>query len=164
MNGATGWLDEQIRRDLESGVVWQQQRARVMAGFGINNQFPVPNAWPEGEAETNQEIRDRIAARWRHKEACSRHWWNLYWTTVSDIEAYAAWTLFLGCADRRAYEWMDVDFSNSLLESATLHRRQSHFRLNFSALKSAIKKQEKELSQNFLGRRTFDGIGPWSAR
>lgn len=161
MNGARGWLDHAIATDLSSGTVWREQRAGMLAGFATGNELPVSGAWPEGPAQDLRTSRQRETAHWRQKEACARHWWNVYWRAASDVDAYAAWVLFLETADRRAYEWMA--FKEGMLDrgAPTTQRRLAHFRLNEGKLKSAMDKQEKQLDQQFLGRKIIEGIGPW---
>jgi hypothetical protein len=161
MNDSRAWLDQVIGSDLASGTVWRRQRAGKLAGFTAHNTLPVSDAWPEGPPEDLREFRQRETARWRNREACARHWWDVYWSVASDAEAYAAWVLFLGTADRRAYEWMafqkaDVDDASQIYE-----RRLAHFQINERELKSAMDKKEKELDDHFLGRKTVEGVGPW---
>ncbi len=160
-NGAWAWLDQVIATDLASGVVWREQRAGKLAGFTTGNDLPVSGAWPEGQAEDLRTSRQRETAHWRHKEACARHWWNVYWHEASDVDAYAAWVLFLETADRRAYKWMA--FKEGVLDRAatTTQRRLAHFRLNEGKLKLVMGKQEKQLDQQFLGRKIIEGTGPW---
>jgi hypothetical protein len=161
MNGARAWLDRAIAADLASGVVWREQRARILVGFTTGNALPVSGAWPEGPAEDLRTSRQRETAHWQHKEACARHWWNAYWRATAEEEAYAAWVLFLETADRRAYEWMNFEQEALDRQNPATQRRLAHFYSNESMLKSAMSKQEKKLEGHFLRRKIGEGIGPW---
>lgn len=160
IDGERPWLDRIIATDLASGVVWRRQRASKLAGFTTRNSLPVSGAWPDGPEDLPTH-RQRETAYWRHKEACARHWWKAYWRSTSESEAYAAWVLFLETVDRRAYEWMRCK-EGALDGAETLcPRRLAHCHANKGQLKSAMNKQEKELDQQFLGRKTIDSIWPW---
>ncbi|AFL72838.1 hypothetical protein [Thiocystis violascens] len=161
VNGAQGWLDHVIAADLASCVVWRKQRAGKLAGFTTGNELPVSEAWPEGLAVDGRTSRQRETAHWQHKEACARHWWNVYWRAASDIDAYAAWVLFLETTDRRAYEWMEFEEGALDYANPATQRRLAHLYVNKGKLKSAMDKQEKQLNQHFLGRKIVKGIGPW---
>jgi len=161
INGARAWLDRVIATDLASGIAWREQRAGKLAGFTTGNMLPVPQAWPEGPVADLRTSRQRETIRWRHKEACARHWWNVYWRAGSDEEAYAAWVLFLEVSDRRVYEWMTFEGGAVDVESPSIQRRLVHFHHNKDQLKSAINEQEKPLGQQFLGREIVEGVGPW---
>lgn len=161
INGERAWLDRVIATDLASGVVWRAQRANKITGFTTNNSLPIPGAWNEGPEENLHASRQRKTAYWRHKEGCAKYWWNVYWKTASDEEAYAAWVLFLEIADRRAYQWMTFQEGTINDTDPKTQRRLAHFYCNQNELKSAMSKQEKQLEGEFLGRKTINGIGPW---
>jgi len=161
VHGAQRWLDKVIDTDLASGIVWRKQRAGKLTGFTTGNELPVSGAWPEGPPKDGRTSRKREIAHWQHKEACARHWWNVYWQTASDVDAYAAWVLFLETADRRAYAWMAFEEGTLDYTNPATQRRLAHFHVNKGELKSAMDKQETHLNQHFLGRRIIKGIGPW---
>jgi hypothetical protein len=104
VNRREAWLDRVIQTDESSGVVWRKQRAQKLYGFKSGN--PLLNVWPEGPETDLRTSRRNEAAQWRHKEACAHYWWNSYWTSECNEAAFAAWTLFMESADRRAYSWM----------------------------------------------------------
>jgi hypothetical protein len=101
-NGRADWVTQIIERDRETGLIWKQRRAEMLASFAIGNALPVPEAWPEGQLRsvTQHLVHDCSLRRWR--EACNRHWWDVFVESSSQEEAYGAWILFLESADRRA--------------------------------------------------------------
>lgn len=160
LNGEETWLDGVIAEDEASGVVWRRQRAGKLRAFRANNRLPV-DAWPIGLADDSAEFRRREIVRWKRSEAFARHWWDLYWEAESDDDAYAAWQLLLSGIDRRAFIWMKSQATETSVTGVRSARRRRHVALNLNALKSAMKKSEKKLDEEFLGRKTVLGIGPW---
>lgn len=156
LSGDTIWLEGFIREDEAGGETWRRQRGRIMRGFlgasgvAINEDIDLPG-------EVLSETRERNAGRWRRSEIWARHWWDLYWGAESNEEAYAAWVLLLRVADRRALVWLKIPEG-----MAERHpRRVAHLQLNYDDLRRAMKKAEKKLDKEFLGRSTFGGVQPW---
>lgn len=156
-NDAEDWLDRVIEEDKESGVVWRRQRARVINGFRVKNKISTIDVWPPGRAGSLRVSRQNVALAWKRSEVFARHWWQRYWEAADDGDAYAAWELLSRCVDRRTL--IGMHDLQSILNSD--FRRRAHFGLNFEDLESAMKKAEKELDQQFLGRKIVMGIGPW---
>lgn len=159
--GKAGWVRDVIKRDQLSPFAWRRKRGAVLSGFQSNNTLPVEGAWPEGGFIMGHDELLRRAARHRYREACAHHWWKQYLNTTDIAEAYAAWVLFLGAADRRVWVWMAAD-AEAVDDSTELFRLKMIFvELNHSALKRAIEKNEEKLDQEFLGRKIVKGVDPW---
>lgn len=160
-NGRQDWLDTAIEQDLNSGVTWRRQRGMLLAGFSCGNKLPVDVEWPIGilDKPTSRATKNIIH---RHHEACARHWWNEYWAVEDSSDAYVCWILFCASADRRAYAWLELDKCGQQLPGQERTRRMANFNLNQDQLKAAIKKREKDLIGEFLGRKTVRHIGPWA--
>ena len=161
-NGKTDWLANVIDADRTSRIPWRRSRAAILAGFTVNNGLPVAAAWPEGEITTRAGHLDVKSARGRWLEACARHWWMVYRGATDPIEAYAAWVLFLGAADRRVRVWMSED-AKTLDDSQNFVRiKMAHGRLNRSGLSRAQEKRDSKLERVFLDRSIVAGLGPWA--
>ncbi|MBY3114991.1 hypothetical protein [Rhizobium laguerreae] len=161
INGEETWLDGVIAEDEASNVVWRRQRADKLRGFRADKRLPIAEDWPAGPADSSSESRKRETLRWRRSEAFARHWWDRYWQAESDDEAYAAWQLLTSGVDRRAFVWMRSSESHLNMAGDGSARRRRHAALNWDALESAMKKSEKKMDEEFLGRKTVVGIGPW---
>ena len=159
VNEHDAWLDRVISEDEASGVVWRRQRAGKLRGFRTGNLLPTADTWPAGHAESLRISRQRETVATVHKEACARHWWQQYWQAETNGEAYAAWELFLRTADRRAFAWMRLPPDGFDATDARVARRVAHVELNLGELQSAMKKQEKKLDEQFLGRKIVAGVG-----
>ncbi|MYB55749.1 MAG: hypothetical protein F4X51_05100 [Gemmatimonadetes bacterium] len=167
-NGKSDWLDTFIQNERASAFVWRQRRAEVLAGFSANNSLPVAGAWPDGEIRTTHANFTMRSARHRWIEACAHHWWRAFLNACDPAEAYAAWTLFLRSADRRAWVWIGQDIETADDSTDFFQRKINHFQLNQSKLENAMKKREgnigDKLDQHFLYRKTVRGAGPWFGR
>lgn len=160
-NGELSWLDGIIAADGASKDAWRRQRAMILQGYLENGEISGTESGVDGSADHNPEGRLMRMQSWRFRDACSRHWWNTYWSAERDEDAYAAWTLFKHTADRRAHVWMRSFFRSESRSSKNSHRRLAHMRLNLKEVERAMKDQEKNLDREFLGRRQGNDIGPW---
>ena len=160
-NGKTKWLNEVVEKDQMSNLVWRRQRARILAGFAIDNALPMSDAWPEGELKTSDARLTRISARFKSIEACARHWWRAYRDASDPVGAYASWVLFLRSADRRSGLWMEKEMVTAGESDNFQRLKRLHAHLNRKNLERAMKKREEKFSQNFLFRKIGQDIRPW---
>ena len=160
-NEKTDWLKSAIESDKQSDRAWRRKRAIVLEGFLSGNHLPVEGAWPAGEISGGYEHLRRRGARYRFVEACAHHWWRAYLAATTTVEAYASWTLFLRCADRRAWVWMGIDGDAADIPGANLHWKMSHLRLNQGKLKNAMSTRETNLDDRFLDLEIRVHVGPW---
>lgn len=159
LSGDTTWLEGFIREDEAAAETWRRQRGRILRGFlGVGD--ALTNEDLDLPGEVLRESREHKAGRWHRSEIWARHWWERYWAAESNEEAYAAWVLLLRVADRRAIAWMEVP--DGMEERHP--RRVAHFHLNYDDMVRAMKKAEKKLDKEFLGRSTYDGVHPWLKR
>ncbi len=161
INGKTDWLSRVIEADKASSLAWRRRRGVVLDGFRAGNNLPVVDAWPEGEVQTGHEALRRKSAQWRYREACAHHWWRSYQTATDSVESYAAWVLFQHSADRRAWAWINHNTQSIRNDDAFFSLKMAHAQVNWDNLSGAMKKREKKLDKQFLGRRIFEGLGPW---
>lgn len=161
VNGKSAWLQGAITLDQVAAEPWKRMRAVVLEGFTVGNALPVDAAWPSGEIETVTQEARRSAAHFRYMEACARHWWRAFLAATTPDEAYSAWELFMGCADRRAHAWMSQAIDPQAPETPLGRSKAVHVRLNRQRLNAAMKKQEDKLDRRFLGREVSQGVWPW---
>ncbi|OWQ35567.1 hypothetical protein [Pseudomonas sp. DrBHI1] len=161
VNGRQDWLDAVIEEDLSSGVTWRRQRGMRLIGLSCGNRLPVDIEWPVGilDQPTSRATENTMC---RYQNACARHWWDHYWKVDGSADAYLAWNLFCASADRRVYGWLNLQDCGKQLPALERARRMANFQLNEDQLKAAIKKREKDLDGQFLGRATVRHVGPWA--
>jgi hypothetical protein len=150
MHGRQAWLDAQIVEDEASELIWRRRRAVVFKGF---NTLPKVDKlqWPEGSHVSSTEALKRNMLKWTNKGALAKYWWDRFIDATDTDSAYAAWHVFLGLADRRAWVW-HLERPPSITELDRL--REMHLRSNKDLYVRALKKPEEgtaNLSEKFLG-------------
>ena len=161
-HGRMSWLESRVLRDKESMCPLHQRRAAFLTPLLAMPTIDGGNGWPQGE------LGDRTySVSWKlgQREAFAHHWLKKFAHADSEIDAYAAWQLFLACVDRRVWSWFaDVlDFDNK--ERSELDERKSRFlSLNEEEIYCAIRENEKDWQRNFTNRRYPHALRPWSQR
>jgi hypothetical protein len=150
MYGRQAWLDALIAEDEASDLLWRRKRAIVFKGF---NTLPaVANLqWPQGLPADSVEALKRSVLKWTCKGALAKHWWDRFIGATDADSAYAAWHVFLGLADRRAWVWRQA----RPLPTTELDRlREIHLRSNKDLYVRTLKKPEEgteKLGEKFIG-------------
>lgn len=133
------WVNALIEDDAASDELWHGKRAIVLKAF---LQCPQVNEmrWHEGMVVGSwNALRERML-EWTNRGGLAKHWWNRFLSASDADAAYAAWHVFLTCADRRASLWIqDMPEPNSELDRL----RSIHLELNRDALSRVIKKREE---------------------
>lgn len=154
---AESWLREYIRRSLESGVPFYKAQSFMLLGF-----------LGESNREMDERAKHKYLDIWldqvahnaviiRQRDEWARYWYEVFLNNENNIEAWAAFKLFLQCVDRRFQNWRKV------LERK--HSEAQHFRSrrpflwdNEEEIKQAIKKNEENYSKQFLGHKVENGL------
>ncbi len=161
-NGCSEWLDQLIESDAASPLAWQRRRAVVLAGFKPNHSLPLESAWPNGPVKSNFQELDRVSSRAGWRDACARHWWRQFLRASDADTAYAAWTLFARAADRRADLWLRSETEAIDRTSTFMQSKLRYAQVNIDVIDRNSNRGLDKLSGQFLGRKTVDGIGPWT--
>lgn len=159
-NGQDAWLEQLIAKDSASQVLWRRRRAIVVSALRACPDVDRLH-WPEGDKTGSWEaLKDRMS-RWTNRGAMAMHWWRTFRTSASADEAFAAWQVFLSCADRRAYVWIR-EIHDPVHEGSSLDRlRALQSELNFDVLERALMKREDSspsLADHLFGE---DAPGQW---
>lgn len=152
MQKSCAWLMAVVEADRSADQQWRRRRCIVLDGLLSE---PDPNAltWPAGEPlDTWVALRNDMQV-WSNCGALARYWWQQYLAASIAEEAYAAFIVFLACADRRAHAWMWDDLGGLPLNSELNRLRYLHCILNKDAIRREMKKREDELPK--LGNRLF---------
>lgn len=160
VNGQDSWLAELVKADTVAPQLWRRKRAIVLDALRTYPELD-KLVWPEGDStSTWQGLRKRMA-EWTNRGAFARYWWDRFATASSAEDAYCAWTVFLTCADRRAYVWMDamMDKADRGCELDRLRRLQ--IRLNRDLLERALLKQEDKSPKLSEKLFSFDAPREW---
>ncbi|MGC3965147.1 MAG: hypothetical protein QM803_18020 [Rhodocyclaceae bacterium] len=140
MHGRDRWLKGFIEEDVASDQPWRHKRAATLTAF---HQLPAIDElqWPEGKTVGSLRALERKLLKWTNRGALAKYWWQrLIGAKDADI-AFAAWRVFLGCADRRAWLWW---WSRQPEPMTELERfRQLHFGSNKDLFARTLEKPEK---------------------
>jgi hypothetical protein len=159
---AGDWLRSYVNERLHSTVPLDKARAIVLSGFLDDQQLldvtrqleqSQPDYWPGELAKT--------AVRRRSRNSWAKHWFTYFLTAVDDTVAWASYRLFLRCVDSRFWFWREQAEAESG-GAGIKSRREMFFNCNHDDLCNAIKANEKDMAEQFLGQKIKRRqVWPW---
>jgi hypothetical protein len=153
-NDRDDWLDKLVQQDKASTYQWRRMRGLVFDALRAGCD-PQALDWPSGLNVTSVDSLAARMAKWRNRGALARLWWTKFVRAADASSAFAAWNVFLACADRRAYVWMDKDAKNAFTDSELDRLRALHVRMNRSQLERRLSAREEKangLNNHLFGR------------
>jgi len=159
IEGRSDWLQARLTEDRASPLIWRRRRAELVAGWlpgAIKEPF-----WFNGLVDTSIEALGRTAIRSARSDAWARHWWRVYLSATTPEAAYAAWTLFMAAADRRALVWTRNE-RTELEGSELAASRARHEGVNRQGILGDLEKKPKDLVDRYLGIGIVKGVGLWA--
>ncbi|MGZ9045892.1 MAG: hypothetical protein ACXW24_15835 [Telluria sp.] len=156
-NGCDGWLEKLILDDGASPLRWRQKRRVMLQAF---SSYPDPHSlsWPSGTNTTSLALLAARVEKWRNRGALALLWWNKFVTAANWCEAFAAWHVFLSCADRRAFVWMKRESEKAFTGSDLDRLRRLHVQSNKGELERKLAAQEEK--SKGLGNLLFGREAP----
>jgi hypothetical protein len=160
VNGRDGWLDKLVQQDKTSAYQWRRKRGQML---GALSSYPDLQAldWPFGSKVTSIESLANRMAKWRNRGVLARLWWSRFVHALDAPSAFAAWNVFVTCADRRAYVWMKKEAEHAFTDSELDRLRGLHVRMNRRDLEKKLSAREgtgNGLSDHLFGR---EAPAPW---
>lgn len=142
-NGREDWLNELIDRDDASKHPWRRKRAVMLKALSAS---PDPEclAWPSGLPITSSGRLESRMAKWCNRGALARLWWSKFLGAPDEMSAFAAWNVFLSCADRRAYVLMRGQALAASASSELDRLRALHVRMNRDHIELMLKVGERK--------------------
>ena len=157
MHGRDKWLEGFIDADVASDQPWRHKRAAVLKAF---HQLPAIDKlqWPEGKTDGSLRALERNLLKWTNRGALAKHWWERFIGATDADTAFAAWHVFLGSADRRAWLW----WSRRPESKTELDRlRELHLGSNKDLFARALEKQEEKTPKFADHLFGLDAPGKW---
>lgn len=157
MHGRDKWLKGFIDADVASDQPWRHKRAAVLKAF---HQLPSIDKlqWPEGKTVGSLRALERNLLKWTNRGALAKHWWERFIGATDADTAFAAWHVFLGSADRRAWMWR----SRRPEPKTELDRlRELLMRSNKDLFARALKKPEEKTASFADHLFGLDAPGKW---
>ena len=159
--GRAAWLRHLIERWLRSDREFDQARALTLLGLSaLQEDADRLQKW--GDKRGDSWLRNvAIAATKRaQRHEWARTWFQRFLDRENRAESWAAFRLFLHCADRRIWLWID----NSDLQQAERWKQEA-FRFNLGEVVSACQRGEKRWNEVFLEHKVKpDEYWPWMDR
>ena len=153
------WLQSEVNTLVESSVIFDNiLAARMLAFMPVEESFNELNSRIENQSES--WIRRFFV---RSKELWERNSFSFYWfqqflQADEDLQAWAAFRIFLSCVDSRFWHWLP-DFEICLSAKPIRHE---FFKDNIDTIKNRIRKNEKPLREQYLGHKVLQSeVWPW---
>lgn len=157
LHGRDKWLKGFIDADVTSDQLWRHKRAAVLEAF---HQLPAIDKlqWPEGKTVGSLRALERNLLTWSNRGALAKHWWERFMGATDADTAFAAWHVFLGCADRRAWLW----WSQRPEPKTELDQlRELHLGSNKDLFARALEKPEEKTAKFADHLFGLDAPGKW---
>lgn len=150
MYGRHTWLERLILEDESSDQLWRCKRAIVLKAF---HTVPAVESlkWPEGAPVGSAAALERMFIKWTNRGALAKYWWDKFIAATDADAAFAAWHVFFGLADRRAWGWWSA---RPAAVSELDRLRELHLCSNKDLYTRRVNKQEEgtaKLGDHFLG-------------
>ena len=154
------WLESMAARDAASPCPLHQRRAAFIAPLLTVPDIAGDEGWPEGE--TGFDCRS-IAWTLAQREAFARHWLRAFAKAKTPEEAHASWQLFVECADRRVFSWMDNVLENDMAgETEWQEAKQRFVGQQLQRLRRAMSEYEKHWKETIAVDRFPKSLEPWN--
>jgi len=156
------WFNAKIRSYLASDILLEKAKGINLIGFSdddkvadylknFDNKFS--NSWV-GNVITTAKTRYQ-------KNMWAKEWFKRFIESNDEIEAWAAFNLFLECVDRRFLLWKESQM-DKLQDIPFFRKREVHLKLNWDAINKKMEENEKALKESFLGIIINKEIKPWN--
>jgi hypothetical protein len=143
LHGRDKWLKGFIDADVASNQPWRHKRAAVLKAF--HQVLAIDELeWPEGQTVGSLRALERNLLKWTNRGALAKYWWGRFVGAMDADTAFAAWHVFLGCADRRAWLW----WSQRPKPKTELDRlRELHLKSNKDLLARTLERPEEKIGK-----------------
>ncbi len=156
--GRSAWLRELIEHWLASDWEFNQARALTLLGFSVHKEDATRlQQWIAGHGDCWLRDVAAEAAKRAQRHDWARTWFQRFLAREDRVESWAAFRLFLRCADRRVWLWLN----DSGLQDATRWKQEAlHF--NLGTVMSACAEGEKGWQDSFINHKVKpDEYWPW---
>ena len=161
--GEASWLESTIAADEAATEPFRRKRAITLRGFLPTEPSYQPK-WHEGECVGTWDALRMRAQEMRNRASQARCWWKGFLTARDPLSAFCSWQIFLACADKMAWVWMDSDVESYREDNELWRLKMLHMRFNASALKSAINEKSRKGLISLGGKLVgVDGPDSWFA-
>ncbi|MYA68056.1 MAG: hypothetical protein F4Y22_12515 [Gammaproteobacteria bacterium] len=160
LHGRLDWLYSMVAEDAASNGPLNHRRAEFLNPLLSVPEIADEGRWPQGDF--NRSVHG-LSWKLGQREAFAQHWLLEFAKAESEIEAHAAWQLFLAGVDRRAWSWFwDVLDQNLVGEGGLNSVKQRFVEQQNHEIRRAIGKNEQYWESNYTYWRYPDALKPWN--
>lgn len=158
LGGRADWMRQVVGDWLQSDLDYDRARGLALLGFSNAEVDGAMLAnWIAAHADCWARDVAKAALENHRRNVWARCWFDRFLTRSEHAEAWAAFRLFLRCADRRFWLWID---DTKLAETEPWKR--DAVAMNMGTIESACKENEKDWKDNFLGQKVIEKeLWPW---
>ena len=154
------WLSKKVSDDAKALCPLNQRRASFLRHVLTVPEIATEDEWPVGEFG---DVERGTSWKLGQRETFAQHWFRTFVCADSEIEAHAAWQLFLASVDRRVWSWWADILDYEERERSTL----DDIKMRFVAQQKrdiyrAIRENEKDWEKTFTLKRYPRALRPWS--
>ncbi|MFN3986293.1 MAG: TIR domain-containing protein [Rhodocyclaceae bacterium] len=159
--GRSEWLRGLIEHWLASDWEFNQARALALLGFSAHQEDAARlQQWMAGHGDCWLRDVATEAAKRAQRHDWARTWFQRFLVREDRVESWAAFRLFLRCADRRVWLWLH---DSGLQDAARWKQEAFHF--NLGTVMSACKEGEKGWQDRFINHKVKpDEYWPWMGK
>lgn len=156
-NSGRDWLISRIMEDENSNDDWRRKRAVMLRG--MTDEVLIDDlVWFEGDHDAGWISIRREAQLWRNRRAQAEHWWNQFVHATTPEAAFAAWEVFIRCADRRLWVTVVRDLEQPHTDDPLWFLKRAHFEACKGDLDRAMREQETKATE-----RTDQNLMSWKS-
>ncbi len=157
------WFWRQIQDDVDSERPILVARGLTLAGFAHDTERAIAlleDAAPRTDWWLDTVRKDSLATARRAHWA--KHWFSEFLVRKDWAESWAAFRLFVKCADRRYYTWVDRLLAKHVFSWRDGTRKMKHLLANHQRIDKAIEEREKKmLLGHFCHSKVEESAFPW---
>ena len=107
-----------------------------------------------------KQLLENSINRW-HLNAWPRHWFSRIFSTDTNVDAWAAFRLFLRCVDSRFWIWHE-QIKDASAVNPDFERRWQHIEINWETIRNRIRKNEDSFEKQLFGQKILQNqTWPW---
>ena len=160
LHGRIDWIRRMVAEDAASTRPLNRRRAEFLKPLLSVPETADEGYWPQGEYDGGVH-----GSSWKlgQREAFAQHWLLEFAKAKSEVEAHAAWQLFLASVDRRAWSWYWKILDRNLTEEVGLDAVKKRFAAQQKyEIRRAIRENERNWEKNYTNWRYPGALKPWN--
>jgi hypothetical protein len=157
--GKSVWLDGAIQAWISSELDYDKARALRLLGLSIEEKHGEQlRAWIDQHGRSWLMDVAKSARKCSERNSWARTWIERFIAEDDRVQSWAAFRLFLRCADKRFWIW-----GKDLINFAALPDwKKDAYEANIGTIMDAIKENEKKMKDTFIGHEVKENqLWPW---